>query len=624
MKKFLVASSIAAIAMTAVAFAQSYQFNTNLTIGSTGPDVSALQTALIAAGYDIPAVSSGAAAKGYFGSQTQSAVKLYQAAKSIPNTGFVGPLTRAALNAGGVAMNGTTTMVNCPAGYTCTSTTPAPVVTCPAGYTCTASNGTTVTGTGSAGITTPGVAGTLAVSLWTTPSGVTAYKGQAYDLAGYKLQAGSSDMAVSSVALDFDTRLWLYASAITIHDETGKVVGQVSNLSASNFAELTVGSDYRITVPISNLVVKATQSKYLTVNVSFVAVTDRQSNPSLNVLSAQVRSVDGTGVTDTETATGGSRLYSYQSTNIAQLVVTSDNASPASGVIQVSTAAQTQNVPLAIFDIKSSNQPATLQNLIIALNLSTSTLPIGSLLSNLQISVGSLTYSASSLSTTSATFSNLSIPLPADQYVPIKVLANLAQDTNNTYDNVSITTTLNTSAGTTVNGVFIPTNVTAVDGTYNNITSNQVTLTSNAQSFSATGVNATNLAVTPSSVTANQGASSTQTLTYSYSLTAGNNPVYVSKTYATAVTATTTGTPGILFTNASFRDSDSTNDGTTYFYVAPGQTKTFTSVISAVGKPGNAGTYSINALNYGTGTSGTGGVLNASTIGNTLYATVVF
>jgi len=76
-----------------------YQFNTNLQHGSTGADVVALQTLLLAYGFDIPDISSGSAAKGYFGSSTATALKLYQAANGIPATGFFGPLTRAKMNA---------------------------------------------------------------------------------------------------------------------------------------------------------------------------------------------------------------------------------------------------------------------------------------------------------------------------------------------------------------------------------------------------------------------------------------------------------------------------------------------------------------------------------------------
>ncbi len=62
----------------------------DLTIGSTGADVTTLQNWLITRGYAIPA-----GATGYFGAQTQSALARYQAANGIsPAAGYFGPITR--------------------------------------------------------------------------------------------------------------------------------------------------------------------------------------------------------------------------------------------------------------------------------------------------------------------------------------------------------------------------------------------------------------------------------------------------------------------------------------------------------------------------------------------------
>lgn len=74
------------------------RFNVSLTIGSSGSDVSNLQTFLISKGFNIPDIASGQAAPGYFGATTKAAVMAYQASKGLPADGFVGPLTRAALN----------------------------------------------------------------------------------------------------------------------------------------------------------------------------------------------------------------------------------------------------------------------------------------------------------------------------------------------------------------------------------------------------------------------------------------------------------------------------------------------------------------------------------------------
>ncbi len=75
--------------------ASAYNFASDLTIGARGEDATQLQTILIADGY----LNIGAPT-GWFGPLTKAAVMKYQADRGIPSTGFVGPLTLAALNAG--------------------------------------------------------------------------------------------------------------------------------------------------------------------------------------------------------------------------------------------------------------------------------------------------------------------------------------------------------------------------------------------------------------------------------------------------------------------------------------------------------------------------------------------
>ena len=565
--KILVAGIGSILAFAMVASAAGYTFSNYLSVGSTGADVTALQTWLLANGFVIPSISSGAAAKGYFGSQTKAAVVKYQASIGLPNTGFVGPLTIAKLN----------------------GTASAPVAMgCPTGFTCTPITGTTPPVNTTPGtISTPGVAGTLAVSLWSTPSNnTTVYKGQAYDVVAYKLQAAASDMAVTSLSLDFDTRIWLYANTITVRDDSGAVVGQLNNLNASNFSELTVGSDYRVSVPVNNYVVKATQSKYFTVNLSFNPVSDRESG-SLNVTNAQVRSVDGTGVTDTETVPA-TRSFSYQGSNIGQIVVTVDSSSPLKGLVQISTAAQTQNIPLAVYDVKSQNEPSTLQSLTLGIGQSTTT----QIFSNIQIKVGGQVYSASSLSTTSAAFTNLQIPLAADVYTPITVYGTIAQDTNNYLDGVSASTTW----------VLSSNNPSVVDATYNNVAINGGTFISSDLIFSASSATVSN--ETASATAVGQSAAA-YTVSFGFTITAGNNTLYVSKDLMGNAFVGTTTTGGIaaslttLSANPDSLSGDDTAGAGTEYVIPAGSSRQFTVSGSATGVSGQSGAVSINAVHYG-------------------------
>jgi hypothetical protein len=72
----------------------SYTFYRLLTIGSSGPDVSALQQRLTTEGVNRGPIT------GYYGTLTYAAVAQYQSLHGISPTGSVGPLTRAALNGG--------------------------------------------------------------------------------------------------------------------------------------------------------------------------------------------------------------------------------------------------------------------------------------------------------------------------------------------------------------------------------------------------------------------------------------------------------------------------------------------------------------------------------------------
>ncbi len=78
--------------------ASTYNFTSNLSVGSQGSEVNALQRMLIDGGY-----LSITAPTGYFGALTKIALAKYQTAHGIDPVGYVGPLTRKALNIGVVS-----------------------------------------------------------------------------------------------------------------------------------------------------------------------------------------------------------------------------------------------------------------------------------------------------------------------------------------------------------------------------------------------------------------------------------------------------------------------------------------------------------------------------------------
>ena len=103
----------ASIALSCLAFAPSAfaagHFNNYLGYGSSNSDVKSLQQFLNAGGY------FNGPETGNFLNMTESAVKAYQAAVGIPSTGYVGPLTIAALNSA-AASKASLALVNAPSG----------------------------------------------------------------------------------------------------------------------------------------------------------------------------------------------------------------------------------------------------------------------------------------------------------------------------------------------------------------------------------------------------------------------------------------------------------------------------------------------------------------------------
>lgn len=72
----------------------AHNFLTDLSVGSQGFDVSELQTRLTNLGIYMGPIT------GTFGPLTLAAVKIYQENNNLPPTGYVGPMTRDALNKG--------------------------------------------------------------------------------------------------------------------------------------------------------------------------------------------------------------------------------------------------------------------------------------------------------------------------------------------------------------------------------------------------------------------------------------------------------------------------------------------------------------------------------------------
>lgn len=519
MKKVLIASGVAVLAFAMVAGAAG-AFNTNLTVGSTGADVVALQTALVNAKYlTMPA----GVAMGYFGSRTQAAVKLFQAANGVPNTGFVGPLTRGVLN----------------------GTTAAPVaVACPVGYTCTANPGTTpVVVTPSAPLAMDGTDGSLTVSLSSYAGNVTAKKGDTKDVVAVKLQATAAPVAVTRFDVRMDKRPWLYFSKITLKDSSGTVIATKNISSAADATEITVATDYLVRFEGINYTVTPGSDKILVVSATVLAATDKlTSDVSVNVAvpSASIRTINGKGYTDSLGISGTNftagttgRLVTLSSTgSTGNILVRISPNTPAQRIVNTSTSGETKDVVLGVFDFKSENQPSKLNTLTFTLKDNGGNKTFSTVYKNLRLVDGSTQYNVDSVATSSV-FSNLIINLAQDEWKSLKIVADVA-DQDDFVNGMMGSTTI-----TTVN----LTNPVGTDVNDNAVTSTVTTVTSNDFTFLKNGASVSAMSASPVAYVGNGPAAPVKAsigFTFTFNNT-GTNDLYIAKDANVALGTTTAG-----------------------------------------------------------------------------------
>ena len=369
MKKVLLVAGVAILALTAVAAAATVP-QPNLTVGSTGADVSALQTWLIGAGYDIPAITSGAANKGYFGSQTKTALAAYQTKVGLPAYGFYGPLTYASITSGAGAG---AVASNCLSGWTAisyngVSTCLPPGYAVPAG----ATTGTTPV-VGSVGsITTPGVEGILTVTQGPISNTVVNVGQTMVPVLAVRAQAQNSDIAIQRITLNLGTDTKIYNKIFsTLYVTDGTNILATVPLNSSSVVQS--GSDYIVTLTGFNYVVSKGTYKDFIIKADLYSAIDSGNRPGPYTISLydsqSVRGVDGAGISQY----GGSSTISQAVTINASLAdnsianVSTNSATPQTNSVPVTdtTNGQYLQLPVLIFDVGAQNDSLHLHQVVV-------------------------------------------------------------------------------------------------------------------------------------------------------------------------------------------------------------------------------------------------------------------
>jgi hypothetical protein len=387
-------------------------FTTDLQQGMTSDNVKNLQIKL-----------GVTPTSGYFGPITLAAVKTFQTAHGIINTGYVGTLTRGALNA-----LYCTPVVSYPAGCTSAvgfSTTTglscSGVVTYPAG--CTSAVGfSSTTGLSCAGTTTTTVVaateGTLTVTQYTIPASatVTVYGGGTNkEVSAYKMKATGSDIRVKRVlvqvgmgATDFP---WRDLSSISLWD--GSTLLKEVAVNSTNLTEVTWGTTYQLSFDGLDFLLAKDAEKIISLKVSALAVPQyRGANGITTLIPANgVRGVDTTNLNVYGPATASTAYTFYTAAaDTPSITLSAAIDNPLGGNVIASKTATTR-VDLLKFNVKVETIAATFKSGTITVDSNGTTA-----LSAVELYDGTTLLASAATATTTAadyTWSTFTLPVSA-------------------------------------------------------------------------------------------------------------------------------------------------------------------------------------------------------------------
>ncbi len=315
----------------------SATITSDLTVGSTGSQVVALQNALVSQGH---LMMPAGVAPGYFGALTKAAVSKWQAAMGLPATGYFGPLSRA-------KFAGTPT--------TGTPTTGTPVV------------GVTEV------ITTPGMEGDITVT--SAPvSNSTVYEGdKMITLLSMKVEASGSDMAVQRVRVDLGTSNTLYRDVISkiyLVDDAGKTLAS-ADLNNSTVVR-NAGDEYEITLTGFSSVVAKGKTRIYSLKADVQGSIDAADLTSYTIALSEngVRAIDGAGIDafdpTADTDVTKAITFSADLAESASLLVSTNSATPDTREIVAASGSsenEADKVVLLVFDIKAEKDDVELTDL---------------------------------------------------------------------------------------------------------------------------------------------------------------------------------------------------------------------------------------------------------------------
>jgi hypothetical protein len=528
-------------------------FMVDLTIGSTGSDVTKLQTVLVSKGY---LVMPAGVPMGYFGALTKAAVQKYQMAKGIsPVSGYVGPLTRAALNAeaGSTTTGGTTTTGN------------------EEGYLDNFDQDNSVSGTD--------------IDEGDNNQEVVAVEADAKD----------ADMTIDRVDVDFSStgtgskHLDRYIDSVSITLD-GKT------LATQDVSEADEDNDvYSFRFSGLGGVIKKGDTGRLAVEVDAVNSIDSadQRTWTATIPVDGIRAVDTAGISDTYANSAYDETFTVGAAASGDLTISTASDNPVTGDVEVSDNDTTDDVTLLVFKAKAKDSDVTVDS--IPVTISTTGAGVGEVFKNVKLYKGSTLIDTENIASTT-TFDNLDLTIDQDDTETFTVKADVKELGGGFTAGDSASSTLST---TNVG------NIDAEDANGDSVTATG-SATGNNQTFRSEG---TSVSFTSSDVSVNTDATPDQgTYHIKFKVTAFGDDIYVGTTSSAFTVSNSNGTTTYSAGISSSADTDSASGA---YIVHDGDSEDFTATVVVTG--GNAlNSVSLSGLKWGT--TGANAYANTTTL----------
>ncbi|MES2470804.1 MAG: peptidoglycan-binding domain-containing protein [Patescibacteria group bacterium] len=414
-------------------------YTRDLTIGSTGADVVALQTFLVARGH---LVMPPGVAMGYFGQLTRAALARYQASAGIPATGYFGPITRANLN----SMGGGPVVVippTCPTGFTCTPNNP-PVAVCPVGFVCTPTTNPNPTNDGSEGQLTE-----IEVSGGTDSS---VEEGQEdARVLGIQFEAQDSDITLSRVDVEFDLsgaagnesdNLDRYIDSVSLVLD-GRVIDTMDIDDAEDDDEIF---SFRFTGLNARINEDATGRLYVTVDaVSSVESDDETTDIVVRIPTDGIRAIDEANITETyvDSTDDLEDTFRVGERSVGDLNINIDDADNDDRTVSIDEDETTEDVTLLAFTLDSEDQTNTVTDLTVDLDATGA--DASDIIDTLYLFVDDEEVASESVGGTgdvSVSFDDVDFDVEEDETVDVEIRADIRELDGNYSNGASIRATI--------------------------------------------------------------------------------------------------------------------------------------------------------------------------------------